>query len=257
MIGDPQFSGLLGQSFQVHGTPSTHYAIISTPAMHLNALFELREQGRCTAELKQRTACWSHTGNYFASLTLTTRPAAALTLDQANDLIDRATSLQSVPTIDAPVELVASAASTTLEVVAGPMAEGLRVTFAGAQLPPSPQWRALRLSSDDAFVFVYFSDPTHLLWMTTEFLVRLDNSDRFINTAVLMTPTLAQRVDAVQTIKSEALREVAQSSLPHGLLGQTWSERRWKNRLQVVEGDVDDYSVAGATSADFPFSRFA
>ena len=257
VIGDPQFHGLLGQSFQVHGTPSTHYAIISTPAMHLNALFELREEGRCTAELKARTACWSHTGNYFGALTLSLKPAAALTLDQANALVDRASSLMpDLPAAEDVVEVTAAAGSA-LEVVAGPIADGLRVRFGSEELLPSSQWRALRLSADvDSFVLVFFSTPFSVLWMTGEFVLRFDNSDRFINANVAMTHTLAQRIDAVQSIKSEALREVAQASLPHGLLGQTWSERRWKNRLQVVEGDIDDYTVAAATDADFPYSRF-
>ena len=72
-LGDPQFVGLRGQSYQIHGIDGAVYSIISDSTIQLNARFTFLEQGRCTAELRAADIpCWSHPGSYFGALTLQT-----------------------------------------------------------------------------------------------------------------------------------------------------------------------------------------
>ena len=81
-LGDPQFYGFLGQSFQVHGIDGAIYNIISDATVQVNGRFTfLGEKGHCVAqqsirrsnnrtdgsmELNKRLAapiqCWSHPG---------------------------------------------------------------------------------------------------------------------------------------------------------------------------------------------------
>lgn len=62
--GDPQISGFLGQSFQVHGSSNTVYNIISTPDFQYNAKFDFLSEGQC----RQGTECFAHAGNYFSQV---------------------------------------------------------------------------------------------------------------------------------------------------------------------------------------------
>ena len=87
--GDPQFIGLLGQSFQVHGLDGAVYALISEQAAQVNARFEfLTGARRCpTAQIAEwddatpATAiqCWSHDGSYLSQLGFMT-PSARLAI---------------------------------------------------------------------------------------------------------------------------------------------------------------------------------
>ena len=225
--------------------------------MHLNALFTLRTAGACTAEIKARTSCYSHPGNYFGALTLLARPSAGLAVEEALSLSALAESVMAdLPSLEWYTQHQAPTDDAVLEIAAGTAAAGLTVRFAAVELRPSAEWRALTLSPGSS-VFVLFPHAGSLLLLTSEFVLRVDNSDLFVNTHVAMTPQLSQRVRAVHAIASPAMRALAEASLPHGLLGQTWSERVWNSRLKVVEGEVDDYTVEHSRASRFPFSRFA
>jgi len=63
-IGDPQFMGFIGQSFQVHGLSNMIYNVLSTPSIQYNALFRYLESGKC----RKGTACFAHPGNYFGEV---------------------------------------------------------------------------------------------------------------------------------------------------------------------------------------------
>lgn len=45
--GDPQFSGFLGQQYQIHGVDGLVYNIISDPILQFNARFTFLEKGTC------------------------------------------------------------------------------------------------------------------------------------------------------------------------------------------------------------------
>jgi len=74
VIGDPQFVGLRGQNYQVHGVSGEIYNIVSDPAFQLNARFVFLEQGRCPViNGKKAKGCWSHPGSYLGEIGLKTQ----------------------------------------------------------------------------------------------------------------------------------------------------------------------------------------
>ena len=84
--GDPQFVGLLGQSYQVHGIDGAVYSIISEQAAQVNARFAFLTGPRPCPSIKQAWSadepatsimCWSHDGSYLSELGLFT-PTAQL-----------------------------------------------------------------------------------------------------------------------------------------------------------------------------------
>jgi len=68
-FGDPQFIGLQGQNFQVHGRPDTLFNLISYPShgLAVNSEFVYLSQGKCNYN---NTVCWSHPGTYFGKMGL-------------------------------------------------------------------------------------------------------------------------------------------------------------------------------------------
>ena len=78
MLGDPQFVGLLGQRFQVHGLDGVVYNIIRDRGMVMNSLFVFLEGGQCP-EVGPFN-CWSHPGSYLGSVGLVTANATRLTI---------------------------------------------------------------------------------------------------------------------------------------------------------------------------------
>ena len=257
MTGDPLFSGLRGQSFQVHGTSDEHYAVISTPALQVNALFELRTEGDCSERIRQRTACWSHTGNYFAAVTVLSKEAAAVSVDTARQTLAAAAGIMTdMPPLEPFAQhLLSGSAAPVIAITAGKHDAGMSITLASTfAVSPSPQWQAVAVT-DSSFLFLYHPNADTVVLLSSEFVLRLDNSDRFLNVAAVMTPSLQQRVEAAESAGGSRAK-LADATMPHGLLGQTWSSRRHSSRLRVVEGDVDDYVVAGAEETRFPYSRY-
>jgi hypothetical protein len=68
--GDPQFVGLLGQRFQVHGVDGQVYSIIRDRDLTVNARFTFLADGRCpkSGEVATSTACWTHPGSYLGAV---------------------------------------------------------------------------------------------------------------------------------------------------------------------------------------------
>ena len=88
VLGDPQFVGLLGQSYQVHGIDGAVYSLISERAAQVNARFAFLtgprlcvsgsmvawKEGSSSEQQASSAAisCWSHDGSYLAELALFT-----------------------------------------------------------------------------------------------------------------------------------------------------------------------------------------
>ena len=72
MLGDPQFVGLRGQSYQVHGLDSTTYNLISDAMVTVNALFTFLSHGDCPTDSAGRAlfVCWSHAGSYLSAVSV-------------------------------------------------------------------------------------------------------------------------------------------------------------------------------------------
>ena len=66
IVGDPQFVGLRGQSYQVHGMDGAVYNILSEKNTQVNSRFVFLTEGACPAN--DATNCWSHPGSYLGEI---------------------------------------------------------------------------------------------------------------------------------------------------------------------------------------------
>ena len=74
VVGDPQFVGLRGQSYQVHGIDGAVYNIISEKNLQVNSRFVFLNKGDCPLiEGVADTNCWSHPGSYMGELSFQQR----------------------------------------------------------------------------------------------------------------------------------------------------------------------------------------
>lgn len=74
VVGDPQFTGLRGQNYQVHGVSGEIYNIVSDADLQYNSRFVFLTQGKCpVVDGKKQKGCWSHPGSYLGELGLKTR----------------------------------------------------------------------------------------------------------------------------------------------------------------------------------------
>jgi hypothetical protein len=70
VLGDPQFVGLRGQSFQVHGIDGAVYALLSSAYTQVNARFVFLSSGQCPATALIATQCWLHPGSYLGAVSV-------------------------------------------------------------------------------------------------------------------------------------------------------------------------------------------
>ena len=69
ITGDPQFVGLRGQSYQVHGIDGAVYNIISEQSTQVNSRFVFLTEGQCPIiDGKKDVNCWSHAGSYLGEM---------------------------------------------------------------------------------------------------------------------------------------------------------------------------------------------
>ena len=151
--GDPQFVGLRGQSYQVHGIDGAVYNIISEQSTQVNARFVFLRSGECPLIGGFADSnCWSHPGSYLGELSF-------------QQLVDG--------------ELHAAL------VTAGPAKKG----FAGVQM----DGKVVAIGQTVSFgSFSLTVKSTHSVEVTTEhFAFELSNSDMFVNQAVRATVPLS------------------------------------------------------------------
>ena len=68
-VGDPQFVGLRGQSYQVHGMDGAIYNVISDKNLQVNSRFTFLTEGQCPIiDGVADTNCWSHPGSYIGEM---------------------------------------------------------------------------------------------------------------------------------------------------------------------------------------------
>ena len=69
IVGDPQFVGLRGQQYQVHGIDGAVYNIISEENTQVNSRFVFLTSGDCPVIDGQKDVnCWSHPGSYLGEM---------------------------------------------------------------------------------------------------------------------------------------------------------------------------------------------
>jgi hypothetical protein len=146
--GDPQFVGLRGQSFQVHGLDSAVYALISQPTLQLNAKFAFLQSGRCPSDTTIQ--CWSHPGSYLASIGVVYRGQ------------------------DGRVhKLAIHSGSVTMGFSA--------VTLDDVQVKVGGQV----MSTEDGQVTMQWTGSHHLVLTLPDFVIDIDSSDLFVNLAAV------------------------------------------------------------------------
>ena len=221
-VGDPQFYGFRGQSYQVHGIDGEVYNIISDANVQINGRFAFLQQARqcvkkqdirrtdadgtssaaAAASVERRLAvpiqCWSHPGSYIGQLSVQTALGVRLVLQPGAASV----GFERVDVIVDEAE-----AGDTLQASVG-VDDGATYTWGDLTLT--------RLSSH------------HVLLRVSVFVVQLSSSDGFVN------------VDMVEVSDWERLRHELRS---HGLLGQTWQDpaKVAKGEVKGIEGRVDDY----------------
>jgi hypothetical protein len=147
ITGDPQFVGLRGQTYQVHGIDGGIYNLVSSPTTQVNAEFRFLSEGQCPMfDGIPAMNCWAHAGSYLSAI-----------------------GVQQV--IDGKVH--------QLKLVAGSATQGYAsVEVDGVAL-------SVGQSYDDTADFTVEYVSSHSVAVTTaEFRYLYDNSDMFINQAV-------------------------------------------------------------------------
>lgn len=144
-VGDPQFTGLRGQSFQIHGIDGGIYAIISQPDMQLNSKFVFLKDGKCptyqTIKQKQNN-CWSHPGSYFAEIALKTSNG------------------------------------DHVSIIGGAYNQGFHsVVINGRQMKHNNSL----IQGLDSSLELLFIDSFHIKLSVNQWIIEIDNSDEFIN----------------------------------------------------------------------------
>jgi hypothetical protein len=152
IVGDPQFIGLRGQSYQVHGIDGAVYNLISEPNSQVNSRFLFLSEGKCPIiNGVADSNCWSHPGSYLGEISyqqiVDGKPHAAL-------------------------------------ITAGPAKKG----FAAVQM----DGRALKIGDKVTFgtFSVSFVSAYRVTISMEHFAFSLSNSDMFINQAVSATVPL-------------------------------------------------------------------
>lgn len=154
IVGDPQFVGLRGQSYQVHGIDGAVYNIISEANTQVNARFVFLTQGQCpVVDGVTDSNCWSHPGSYLGEL-----------------------SFQQV--VDGKLHAAL--------VTAGPAKKGFSMVQMDGQV--------VKVGESVEFgSFSLAVKSTHAVVITTEhFAFELSNSDMFVNQALRSTVPLSQ-----------------------------------------------------------------
>lgn len=217
VVGDPQFTGFLGQQYQVHGSSNFVYNIISSPTFQYNALFRYLSEGRC----RDGTDCFTHPGNYFGAVGLKLR------LDDGNVL--------------------------QISIQSGAVDVGMKVSVMGVELLPSPavlEHGSFNISFISPFELVVESDQFNLAIQNSDYFL---NQDVTIGNGLRQQIVEFKQAEDRDPISAEKLL----ASLPHGILGQTWRRQTYANRWKFIEGHLFDYVSADGLMGDaVKFNRF-
>jgi hypothetical protein len=231
ILGDPQFTGFHGQSYQVHGVDGYIYNIISSPDVHINERFVFLEQGHCKRGMKN---CFSHPGSYIGEVGLIVRNKPT-----TNEIVHLNSEEQNM-NLNNSIPMSRSFARR-INVVAGSWKSGLLVTIDDHPIT-APYIHYELLNSTTATFLLDYSDASHVFIRTAEFDMWFENNDHFMNQKFEMRHRVRTTSTGVLT--------------PHGILGQTWQQKTYNNKFKYIAGDVDDYVMKDIYSTENINSRF-
>ena len=163
--GDPQFTGLRGQRFQVHGVSGTVYNLITDSALQVNARFDFLASGSGSRTDVVATQPWTHPGTYMGAMSFQVRRGGN----------------------SSHVDVVVVEAGGPEEGFASVSINGQRVTHPHTWQSESSSELSV---SDSATLTVQFVHSHVLELHTRQFHFRLVSSDRFINHEVAPTVPL-------------------------------------------------------------------
>jgi len=221
VIGDPQFAGLQGQQYQVHGYAGEVFNLVSAPQFSFNAKFVYISTGTCTYN---NTACWTHPGTY---------------LDDLGFVVGR----------------------DKIRAVAGTHSEGLQLWLNDAPVIAAPGKLAYKSADESTFLAHPSNDrfvlrtPLFQVEVTNSdhfFNLRVMLLDEDLLHAGA-TPLVLRHASA----EPAELTAVYPSAPIHGLIGQTWRNVRYAEG-RAYEGAVEDYMIQSQNVFDpvFPYSQF-
>jgi len=229
VTGDPQFTGLQGQQFQVHGMPDEFFNLITTTEFQLNSRFTYLASGQCTYN---NTECWTHPGTY---------------VDQLGFMFP----------------------GIRIKVVAGPHHKGLRAWVNDEEFNSHRRVHLPivtgNTSISDASSKITIGHPHHdvIIVSSPLFTIEVTNSDWFFNfniifhdQEILAAGRMLHYITDSRPGKGTTLfteQQIARNprygypKYPmHGLVGQTWKNARYPAK-RFYEGEVDDYMMLDHT----------
>jgi hypothetical protein len=232
--GDPQFTGLQGQTFQVHGMPDEFFNLITHPTFQLNSRFAYLASGSCSYN---NTECWTHPGTY---------------VDQLGFMF---------PGIN-------------IKTVAGPHHKGLRVWINDEEMMRQRGALVLSTTTGvnatgAGEVSISHRHHDTLVVSSSLFTVEVTNSDMFFNFHLMFHMPeileagrdlhyLADSRAATKNARPHYTEEQYPTFPMHGLVGQTWKNARYAAK-RMYQGEVDDYMLLDHQlfSTQFLFNLFA
>jgi len=238
--GDPNFSGLQGQSFQVHGIPNSIFNLVSSPTFQLNSRFAYLSSGVCNYN---NTVCWSHPGTY---------------LDQLGFNFGKTSSRLKV--VAGPHEIGMRAFLGDVEMEAGKSA----VTVSTFTVPfldnNNSTYNVVSSKLTPSTTLIQFLSKDQLLVQNADWVIRVTNSDEFFNLDInfLQNDVLIVGSESKEIINSNVDDSSTFPKIPlHGFVGQTWKNVEYKSK-RLFEGEPLDYELSSGDlfGTDFVFNQF-
>jgi len=227
---DPQFKGLQGQRFQVHGLADNVFNLITSPNFQLNSRFVYISNGKC---FYNETACWSHPGTYLQSLGFSFYEQHVEVYSDANSI-------------------------------------GLEVNINGNDIAASNKRFILTTTHNKGlYGYLSYPTKNRVIYETGLFHIVVTNADFFVNIQVSLLDSGLLKLGRQKTIYSGIHRDdeellegqnVLNNTVNphiHGLIGQTYLNNEYVNG-QMFEGEILDYWLESNSllGNDFLFNQF-
>jgi len=209
-IGDPQFHGLLGQSYQIHGIDGSIYSIISQSDMSMTSRFVYLTGGRCPLYASAMN-CWSHSGSYFDSIGIQTADGNKVLIEAG----DRSKGFSKIEINNKSVDI-----NNFIIRDGGNNSSSSVITIGDGSN-----------KENNNNLIINLIDRYHLSIQYSIWIFHIDNSDMFVNINRVEISSWSQLISQIQ---------------PHGLLGQTWKLLKGKEcgeQVKEIAGDVDLFSL--------------
>ena len=226
-MGDPQFSGFQGQSFQVHGIDGAVYNLLSERSLSINGRFVFLDNGECpvlSTGVRVSTNCWSHPGSYFGALSFVTGAGDKVVMQAGGAQV----GIAAIAINGVAVDLNAAVAAAS-----------------GSPLPGTSSQLSVTVVNSHSVVIA-----------SGNYELTIDNSDRFLNLASVRVINWTQLVSVDQP--HGLLGQTWTASSRRNMVKAKQAGRSSMTATEVLQGDVDDYVISSEDllDSDFPYSRF-